>query len=484
MINVFKFILTLAVKALIILIWIGNTESRAQNRSTSVNITNDGKTTITVKNGRSNSFSLEFEGDITISDNDEDVVAISRNGYMEIKKTAFGSRRRIFIEPDNAGRLIKKYYVGRSEENFSPEGKKWLAEILPEILRSSTLAAEQRVDRFYKKGGTDAVLNEVGYIDSDYVKSTYIKLLLDKNPKGKDLISILDVVGKDIDSDHHRASILKRNTQAFLSSEGTTSAYIKAAGQINSDHHKADVLKRSIKDGGVTGSQMNALFGIAKSINSDHHKADVLLTVLKNRDLNDANINLLIATSKDINSDHHKANVLKAALKSQGVSANSYSALLESMENVNSDHHAASILKELLNKEMNDASVAHLLRMVDRTMSSDHHKSDVLRKLVKNQSLEGGSLDALLTAIKGMGSDMHQSEVFKRLAEKSFGAKELISILGATKSIDSDHHLSSTLLLFAPMVNEKGAETKDAYRNACKSISSESHYGRAVRAIE
>lgn len=486
MINLSKTLFGILLKVLIALIWVGTLEeTQAQKSSTSVNVnSNNGKTTITVKNGRSNSFSLEFEGDITLSDDDQDIVAISRGGFMEIKKSAFGSRRRIFIEPDNSGQLIKKYYVGSSEENFNSGGKKWLAEILPEVLRSSALGAEQRVNRFYGKGGTYAVLKEVEQIDSDYVKSAYIKLLLDKNPKSDDLVSVLNVVGEDIHSDHHRAEILKRNAKAFLNTEAATNAYIKTAGKINSDHHKANVLKKSIQDGGITDTQMNALFGIAKSINSDHHKADVLLTILKDRTLNSTNINLLIATSRNINSDHHKANVLKAALAAQGLSKSSHNALLESMGNINSDHHSASIFNDLLNQEMDSGALAQLLQLADRNMSSDHHKGTVLRKVVKNQSLKDGNLEVLLSAIKRMGSDNHQAEIFKQLAKKSFSSDQLINILMATKSMSSDYHQAESLLAFASATSEKGNATKEAYRDACGSISSESHYGKAIRAIQ
>ena len=111
----------------------------------------DGSRTITIKNGNKD-FRIEYEGDITISDDDKEIVSISRNGYIEIRKTRFGKRRRLFIESEG-GKLIHRYYIGSREVDFNPDGKNWLAEILPDIVRSTTIAAESRVDRFYKKGG-------------------------------------------------------------------------------------------------------------------------------------------------------------------------------------------------------------------------------------------------------------------------------------------------------------------------------------------
>lgn len=485
MINVTKFFTGLLLKLLLVALLLSTENSQAQSKHTSVNVNSrNGKTTISVKNGKRHSFSLEYEGEITLSDDDKDVIAISNGGYMEIKKSAFGSRRRIFMESDNNGRLIKKYYIGSSEEPFANEGKAWLAEVLPDVLRSSTLAAKQRVDRFYTQGGTTAVLREVDLIDSDYVKSAYIKLLLDKNPKNSDLISILRVVGSDINSDHHQAQILKHNTKAFLTSDATTAAYIEATGKINSDHHQSDVLKRSIRDGDISEAQMKSLFAITKNINSDHHKASVLREVMKNRSLSNENIELLISASRDINSDHHKAQVLKTALATAELSKSGYSAFLRSMSDISSDHHCASVLSELLDNKLDSNSLGELLELAHDNMSSDHHQATVLKKVVQKQALDGESLTVLLRALKGMSSDVHQSSVFNELSKERFTDGELTQILDATRSIGSDHHQSNTLISFAPAVRNGDSTIKEAYREACNSISSELHYGKAIRAIQ
>lgn len=269
MVQLSKIITTFLFKLIFIVILISSVALNGQKKSTSVNVSSNGKTTVSIKNGFGNNFSLEYKGEITLFDDDTDVIAISNNGYMEIKKSAFGSRRKIFIEPDNSGRLIKKYFVGGSHKSFDSEGKKWLSEILLEVVRTTTLGAEKRVNRIYKQGGSYKVLKEVENITSNHVKARYIKLLLEKNLKEKDLISVLNTVGEDIDSDHHKASILNSNAKGFLISDGATSAYIKATVEIDSDHHKASVLKTSIHDSDISDNQMKALFAIINDIYSN-----------------------------------------------------------------------------------------------------------------------------------------------------------------------------------------------------------------------
>lgn len=476
-----KIIIHVLVKAILILALLYPSFSEAQRKSTSVNISRDGKTTISIKNSYGKNFSLEYQGDIELADDDSDIVSISRGGYMEIKRSAFGSRRRILIEPDNSGQLIKKYWVGGSQKSFDAEGKKWLSEILLDVVRTTTLGSEKRVDRMYKKGGYYPVLKEIDIIDSDYVKARYIKLLMEKKMDEKGLLGVLKRIGK-VSSDHHQADILKHNSSLFLSSDALRTTFIQTTGKINSDHHKASVLKTAIEDPEISDNQLKALFGIAEDINSDHHKASVLARVLENRTLNAENTKLLIAVASSINSDHHKASVLKKALAGNDISSGSYNSLLSSVDNMSSDHHIASVLGAVLKEDLDPESLSHLLRQVKQNMSSDMHQASVLKKVALSQDVDQ-SLEAYLSALRDVDSDHHKAEVFRALSRKSFSDDGLIAILEATKSINSDHHHAETLMAFAPEVRGKSDRVVDAYHDSTDTISSDHHLGRTLRAL-
>ncbi len=472
---------TILTKAILLIALFCVSQLEAQRRSTSVNVNSNGKTTISIKNGFGNNFSIEYQGDITLSDDDTDVVDISRGGYMEIKKSAFGNRRRIFMEPDNSGQLIKKYYVGGSQRSFDIEGKKWLAEILLEVVRSTTLGSEKRVDRMYKKGGYYPVLKEVDQITSDYVQARYLKLLLDRNLDEKGLVATLKRVG-DIDSDHHKASILKYNTTSFLSTPETTTGYIRAASRIDSDHHTATVLIPALNETSISDTQIKALLEIVRDIDSDHHKATVLIKSLESRSLPPESFKLLLTTAATIDSDHHTASVLKRALSDTDLSASEEQTVLATIENIDSDHHIASVLIEMLKNPLQEESLVRLLGEVDREMSSDMHKATVLARVIQRQNVKQG-LDAFLDTLTDIDSDHHKAEVFQRLSKETFEANQLIAIVRATGSINSDHHHAASLISFAPAVSNAGQRVKDAYLEAAERISSDSHMGKAVRAI-
>ncbi len=455
----------------------------AQNTSYAINY-NKGKTSIKVQNGVFDNFSVNYEGEITLSNDDKDIIAISDGGYLEIKKSAFGSRRRIVIESEANGKLNKKYFVGSSRKDFESEGKKWLGEILPEIVRTTTLGAKGRVNRFYNQGGANAVFNEIRSLKSDHVKTKYFKLVLEKNLSSKELESLLRLAGEEIESDHYLADLLKYKQQNFFASDALMSAYIEATRSIESDHYTSVVLNAAIEDGNLSDTLIGKLFRITTGIESDHYISQVLINVMKKRKLNDTNLTLLIENSKQIESDHYKAQVLNKALGLPGISKGNYNAFLGTLEDIQSDHYITTVFAKLLDKKLNSSELNKLLTLAGESIGSDHSLAQVLTRVIDKQGLDGENLDIFIRALSSIHSDHYAVVVLKKLAKKNLSSAQLISVLQGAAQINSDHYLSQSLVAFAPLVNASGDNVKEAYRNACKSISSETYYGKALRALK
>ena len=183
-------------KILPVIFLLAGLNAQAQFRVYSYNNTNDNKTSIKYSKSGFDKFVLKYEGEITLSDDDKDIVAISDGGYLEIKKSVFGSKRKVVIESDAHGRLLKKYYTGFSQKAFEPEGRKWLAEMLPDIVRTYNIGTEARVERFYNHGGARAVFDEVNFLENDYAAYEYLRMVLEKDLTTEELEELLRLAGK------------------------------------------------------------------------------------------------------------------------------------------------------------------------------------------------------------------------------------------------------------------------------------------------
>lgn len=449
-----------------------------------VSIQKDGRhSSVTIEKNGLNSFKVDYRGKISISDDDRDITAISSGGHIEISKTAFGSKREVRIEGTSSG-LTREYYVGRQKVEWEPEGRKWLAEILPEVVRSSGIGAESRVNRFYKQGGVSAVIEELQMINSDYVEAIYAGFLLDMDLSSSELVQALEGVSDEIDSDYYLANVLKDRSRKLLAKDEVATAYFKAVREIGSDYYAAAVLKEALEDGDFSGEQVDAIIDAAREIGSDYYMASVFMDVMSNSKISDEVIIAILESTDDIESDHYQSQVLKEVMHRDSASPEVQKALLRVVGNVSSDHYMTEVFREMLEKELDSDALADLLRVVGDEMSSDHYAHIVLKEVVDSQGLTEMVIEQLSNALDEMSSDHYASQVLQEVAREDLTDDQMIKLMQAAADIDSDHYLTEVLLSFAGKVRNGSPKLKEAYREAAKSIDSDTYYGRAVKAID
>ncbi len=252
--------------------------TKSTSTSSSVSVTTDSRSeTQRFKTSRGfDNFNVEYRGKIEITDDDKDIKSMSDDGYLEISKTVFGSKRSIIIEGQGNGKIKKEYYEGRTEVAWEPGGKTWLAEILPEVVRTTTLCAESRVSRFFKQGGTTAVLNEIDKIESDYVRTGYANLLMKQPVQAKDYAAIINKLAEKTDSDHYMTEFLKNHTDKFLLNKEATTALFSATRKMDSDHYKTVVIKQALKGQTASLENVKVILQAASQMESDHYVTEVL----------------------------------------------------------------------------------------------------------------------------------------------------------------------------------------------------------------
>ncbi|UII32433.1 hypothetical protein LVD17_01085 [Fulvivirga ulvae] len=431
------------------------------------------------------SFNIEYKGEIEVTDDDKDIKSISPGGYLEISKTTFGSRRSILIEATPTG-LRREYYEGRTKTNYEPGGKKWLAEILPEVLRSTGIAAESRVNRFYRQGGVNAVMNEISLLESDYVRSIYGKLLLKKNElSDNDRITAVRSLSKVISSDYYLSEMLKDNSAGFLKNDKTAEAYFDAVSNIGSDYYSAEVLKDALREHKASSTSISKIMKASKSIGSDYYQTTVLSNVLEQENIDGPVLAEIIYSTRNIGSDYYQTQILSKALEKRELSDESFITVLDAISDVNSDYYMATVFTKLLDNKLHENVNTKLIILVDEKMSSDYYASAVLSKIAKEQDLNDQTLERLASAISKLGSSNYAAEVIKKAADsRNVSKTTLLPLIKAAGSISSDYYASSALQSLAPHVKASDKEVKDAYRAAAKNISSDTYYGQAMRAID
>jgi hypothetical protein len=429
-------------------------------------------------------FNIEYRGKIELTDDDKDIKSMSDDGYLEIDKTVFGSRRTIVIEALGGGKLKKEYYEGRTKMDWDPNGQSWLREILPEIVRTTTLGAETRVARFFKQGGVARVLEEIKDMESDHTKSYYATILMKQPIQAKDYMSIINTVAGEVDSDHYRSEFLKNNISKFMQNKEATTAVFAATKRMDSDHYKTVIIKEALRGQIASLDNVKIILQAAGEMESDHYITEVLSSLLRQDNLTDPLVAEMIKTTSSIESDHYKTVVLTKALDKPGLSSASHAQVIEAVKDIDSDHYITQVIKHLLDNKLSDNQLTLLLNIVG-SIESDHYRTEVLKTLLEHQEITEAQFNKVMEACGNMDSDHYKTVVAQEAASSpNISDSKLITIINFTKTMDSDHYIATVLTDLAPRVRSGSSAVKDAYRAAARKISSETYYGRALRAVE
>ncbi len=438
------------------------------------------KIVIKNRNGLSN-FDVEMRGKIELTDDDKDIKSMSSDGYLEINKTVFGSRRTLIISPQDNG-LRKDYYEGRTKVPFDPAGKEWLGEILPELVRSTTIGADSRVDRFFKNGGPPAVVAEIERLESNYVKSHYANLLMKRPVNSRDYAKIIDRIARTLDSNYYLSGFLTNNMDNFLNSSDALEAVFRATNNMDSDHYRTLVIKAGLSAQSVSLEAVRVILKSAGNMDSDHYKTEVLTSLLRQDNLNDDIVSEMIITSKTIDSDYYRSVVLNSALKQEGLSNKSFQRALESVKDIDSDHYKSEVLTSLLSKPISQDLQITLVELT-HSIDSDHYCSSVLEQILERQEITDPVFAELIQRAASIDSDHYASMVMKDALDKHLNDANLVSLLNSVARISSDHYLSEVLMVAAPKVRGRGESVREAFNSAARQINSETYYGRVMRAL-
>jgi hypothetical protein len=458
------------------------TIAMAQSTSTSYS-KNDGKMTIRHNNGFQD-FQVEMRGKMEISDDDRDIVSMSPDGYLEITKTTFGSRRTLVIT-SQGGTLKREYYEGRTSRPWEPEGRKWLAEIMPELLRSTTIGAESRVNRFYKQGGVNGVLKAIMDLESDYVAQHYADMLMKiSGVSQKDYPNIIQKITSKLESDYYITEFIQNNLDKFLQSKEATNAVFTACAELESDHYRTQIIKAALRSQPISIESVKLVLAASDRMESDHYKTEILTTLLRQPNLSDQIVAEMINSTRSMDSDHYRTVVIQKALVQKGLSSASYQRVLESVKDFDSDHYKTQVLTDLLSNKLPTDQIFTLVTL-SNSIDSDHYLTVVFQQILKKQDLTDDAFKALVVRASNVDSDHYATQILKAALDiPNLNDTRLASIISAAGNINSDHYITEVLTDAAPQVKNGSSALKDAYRTAARKIESDTYYGRAMKAID
>ncbi|HEX4469798.1 MAG TPA: M56 family metallopeptidase, partial [Gemmatimonadaceae bacterium] len=312
-------------------------------------------------------------GHVEFSPDEREIQRVSRDGRLYIRERKQDSDREVEVTPGDDEAPRYAFRVDGERVSFNDDGRAWLGDLLPEILRESGLNARARVARIRRGGGVSAVLADISHTESTSAKrAAFDALLKEGNLSDDDLTRIARQAGEDLSSsDGELAAVLSQVGKMGRGSSTMAEAFGNAVERMSSDGEKRELLQQYALKGDremlcVAGRQ-------AKSISSDGEKSEFLrATVNSYLSSDDETLRkMFFDVVGTISSDGERHEVLNSALPYAQRPA-VLLAVLESAKDISSDGEKSELLVTILRKKLiTTPALKEVFMKVTRSLSSD-----------------------------------------------------------------------------------------------------------------
>jgi beta-lactamase regulating signal transducer with metallopeptidase domain len=379
-------------------------------QSISVHIDDDGHETVDIAiRDEDYALEVEMEGKVQFTPDESDVSGMAPGAELSIEETRDGVTRRLVVTPADRG-TSRDYRVDGEARDFDAAGRAWLAQVLPELFRSTGIDAEARSRRILAQHGSDGLLAEIDRIRSDHGRARYLGLLfahatLDASQmtRALELVRgiesdyelrqaithalaarkldaaqerlVLDLV-QSIDSDYERAELLVDTASRFTLDEGAFAIWARALEGIGSDYEKRRALEALMKRDRDPGAAVRLAFEAAREIGSDYETRQLLAQGLAAAQRDPALRDLYLSVARDIGSDYESREALLALLRGATVDAGFALALIDAIDAIGSGHERSEALVALASRMPAEAAVIERFRAAARRLST-HERGEV-----------------------------------------------------------------------------------------------------------
>jgi beta-lactamase regulating signal transducer with metallopeptidase domain len=379
---------------------------------------------------------VRTKGTIEFTDDDSDVKSVSPDGSLTIEERHGWTTHKYEVTPTG-----RRYSVNGRERPLDEEGKAWLAEVLPQVIRDSAIGADARVKRILKQHGPNGVLDEIAKISSDHAKRIYFENLLASGPLPADVISrAVRQMGREVASDGEKAALLIDVADVYLKTASPLHAdYFDAIGTIASDGEHRRVLSNALQKDGRNRDTLLLTLKSAARIASDGEKARLLMEAADAPAFDASTSADFLYAVDTIASDGEHSRVLMALMRLNGLGSDTLAMAVKSAARIASDGEKARVLVRASEFLSGDPSIRSAFFNAAGTISSDGEHSRVLMAVLAKRGLDRESFLDVIRSATQMASDGEKAGVLRQVVAICPNDDAIVAALvQAVETISSD----------------------------------------------
>ncbi|WP_242916907.1 hypothetical protein [Pontibacter liquoris] len=326
---------------------------------------------------------LTYKGNITLTDDFQDIKSISPKGYLEYVTTVNDQTKRLEIKSDAQGKLTRSYFENGKAVSYEPAGRQWLQQVMPGLMATTGIGLEARVKAIYQKQGTKGVLAEAEKVENGSGKLRMLNYLLEQpGLKPADMRLALQRAGSFTDSDYELGKLLGKVPASFLKDGSVTTAYLQAAGSLGSDYEKGKALAYLLQQPTLHKEATDNVLAAIGSMSSDYEKSKLLQQWVNDGHFNPDKYKSTFAVIDHFASDYEKGKSLQSLLNKYNFTPAQYQELLPVVSRISSDYEKGKLLRTIAAKiPANATALRDDYKKTARTISSDYEYRKVIDAL-------------------------------------------------------------------------------------------------------
>jgi hypothetical protein len=260
-----------------------------------------------------------IEGAVTFDADFAEFATISRGGRVRITERGGGVERQLEIRPGPGGELRYTWRVSGREAPFDAEARAWLQSFVPELLRTSGIAAEQRVAWLVRTQGSEGLFREIPLLRSDRPQRKYLAAWFGMGAHpAAEVARAVEIAGAQLASDRELAAVLSMVGPSALADGSVRRAFLGATATIESDREIAGLLMELMDREALSGPELELVLASSHTIHSDRELAAVLLRVIDEAPIEGSLRDPFMEALGTIESDREYGTVASALFRGTG----------------------------------------------------------------------------------------------------------------------------------------------------------------------
>lgn len=409
-------------------------------KGTSISTDGFGRTTASWSDGH-NKLKVKIDGEVEFGDDDRTISHLSRSGSLTIWELRGSRKTRLEVNADRNGDLEYEFEVDGKIAPFDDNAKAWLAETIVEIIRKTGIGAEERANRILDDEGVNGLLDEVQYVESDYVMRKFIGAALARpSLTADDCSAIISEAALSMESDYEKAELLLTVAEHRSWTSSLASDYVEVVATMESDYEIRRALSAIKLDDQTDPAALDAILQIAARMESDYETAELLKTYAPSCHGSDRLSEMYVTAVQGIESDYEARRALIELDWRKGMPMTAIVGALTVAGRLESDYEAAELLTELAPYSCDDQRAVSAFMTAVGQVDSDYESGRSLQSFAANDQLGEEAVLAALQAAGAISSSYEQSGVLKKLVRHCHGNQKLEdAFLETVELVGSDY---------------------------------------------